>query len=89
MRTTLTISQAYGTPVAMKNAAGEWVEVGYISDLEFTMEQEESVEFLTLPYKLPKTYSMELDVEANEAARALIIEIVQQARREEGYAGNA
>ena len=53
MKTTINVGAAYGTPVAMKNATGEWVEVGYVTDLE-----------------------------ANEDARSLMIEIAQRSMAE-------
>ena len=82
MKTTINVGAAYGTPVAMKNATGEWVEVGYVTDLEFTVHQEESIEFLPLPYRFPRMYSMDLDIQANEDARSLMIEIAQRSMAE-------
>lgn len=74
MRTTLHLETAYGTPVAMKGPDGEWVEVGYVTGLDFSVEVDEWMPWET-PFRTKKTYTMAIDVNANESAYPLLRDI--------------
>jgi hypothetical protein len=67
---------AYGTPVAMRGPDGEWVEVGYVTDLDFSVELDEWMEWQT-PFRTKKTYTMDIDVQANSSAYPILMNIMQ------------
>lgn len=66
MRTTRMMN-VHGTPVAVKNAAGEWVEIGYITNLDFTVEVDEWMPW-ERPFKTFKDYTFSLDARATNTA---------------------
>lgn len=76
MRTTLRLDGTYGTPVAIMGVDGEWTEVGYVTDLEFTAEQDEWLPWES-PFRIQRRYSMEMDVCANESAYQVLLNIMR------------
>lgn len=68
------LGAAYGTPMAMKDADGEWVEVGYVTGLDFTVEQDDWTTW-EFPVRIKRTYSMSVDLNANEEAFPLLRDI--------------
>lgn len=76
MRTTLNLGGSYGTPMAIKGPDGDWVEVGYVTDLDFSVDQDESM-LWERPFRINRTYSMTVDLNANESAYSVLMAIAQ------------
>lgn len=72
---------AYGQPVAIKDANGEWVEVGYITDLNFSvLHDHQWVDMAETPIRISRRYELELDVRANDAAHRLVLDMIRRER---------
>jgi hypothetical protein len=76
MRTTLHLENAYGTPMAMKGPDGEWVEVGYVTNLDLTVEQDEHTLWET-PFRAKREYRMSVDLTAKESAYYTLMAIIR------------
>jgi hypothetical protein len=76
MHTTKRFDGAYGIPMAMKTPDGEWIEVGYATTVDFTVEQDEFMPWET-PFLVKRTYSMAVNLRATEAALPILLARVQ------------
>jgi hypothetical protein len=70
--------------VAVLGDNGEWIEIGYVDDMHFSIEWEEFGPWPTNGFKTLKTYSMTIDLTANPAAHDLVVEILRQHRLTRG-----
>ena len=73
MRTSVPLNLS--VPVAVKNWLGEWVEVGYTTDLELTIETDEWME---APFRPRREISLSMEVSGTETALTEILRVVRE-----------
>lgn len=74
MKTTVPLSMC--ATVAVKNSAGEWVEIGHTTDLKLSVEQEE---WLEAPFRPRREVSVSMEIAGTEAAINTLVELARDA----------
>ena len=76
MRTTVHLGDIGRVPVAVKGVDGEWREIGVMEDLDFSVEQDEWLPW-GWPFRISKRYVISIDLEGNEHAYQILLEIAR------------
>lgn len=71
MQTEFEFPGTHGTPLAMQDADGNWVEIGYVTDLVFAVREDYRL-MAGEPWRVQRDYQISLDAQANDQAYAFL-----------------